>query len=147
MFYGRETSAQWFSAKTKCSRGNQCEMQKVSRSLLETPRDSWRLCRFCICFSEHNKFTQKVVADIFPVSIILMENFQVISGHFHKFIWVGNMSATTFGENLFRSLKLTQKEKSHQESLRVSKRLLETFLRLFEYPHLHLKSSQKYLHI
>ena len=96
IFYGRETSAHWFSAETKCSRGNPCERQKVSRGLLETPRDSWRLSRFCICFYEHNEFTQKVVADIFPVSMILLENFQVVSEHFHKFIWAGNMSATTF---------------------------------------------------
>ena len=84
MFYGRETSAQWFSLEIKGSRGNPFERQKVSRSLLETPRDSWRLSRFCICFYEHNDFTQKVVADIFPVSIILLENFQVVSELFHK---------------------------------------------------------------
>ena len=99
-------------------------MRNIDKRVSKRLTHSWRLSSFFF-ISINNEFPQKAVADMFPVSKLLAEDFHVVSRNFDLYFSVGKY----IREHLLRkSIALIEVDVKWEKSPRVSKRLLATFL-------------------
>ena len=97
-------------------------MRNIDKWVFKRLTHSWRLSSFFFV-SINNELSEKVVADMFPASEILLGYFHIVSRNFYPYFSLGKYVREHF---LRKSIKFIEVDVKWEKSPRVSKSLQDT---------------------